>query len=84
MSQGSFKCIQGADVDKAVHWLSVAGKSNLMHLTAKAERVSSKGTCWTAAMQPPWACWTLQGHVQPCAGKQTLPAGTMVFTIHTR
>ncbi len=32
------ECMQGTDIRKAVHWLNVAGKNNLMHLAAKAER----------------------------------------------
>ncbi|BDA50373.1 hypothetical protein COCOBI_16-0490 [Coccomyxa sp. Obi] len=35
---GSSSALWGGDVDKAVHWLSVAGKNNLMRLSAKAER----------------------------------------------
>ncbi|BDA50733.1 hypothetical protein COCOBI_16-4110 [Coccomyxa sp. Obi] len=35
---GSSSAFWGADIDKAVHWLSEAGKNNLIHLAAKAER----------------------------------------------
>lgn len=30
--------MQGADIDRAGHWLSVAGSNNLIRLAAKAER----------------------------------------------
>ncbi len=30
--------MQGLDIDKAIHWLSVATNNNLMRLAAKAER----------------------------------------------